>query len=352
MLPPLYDRWMTELLSAHIATETRATCDDCAMGPEKGESPRFDPDLKCCTYYPELPNFTVGAIITDDGIYGQVELSKRFKSAVGITPHGMARPAIYQVLMQKAMHGDAFGRAKSLRCAFLDPQGRCGMWAYREPTCFSYHCKFDRGQRGAVLWLTLKTLFQSIEKQLAQWCILELDPGDAAIEALEKAASASAPIGHNALDGTVDREPLKAMWGTWLGREAEFYVECWNRVSALSWNDVLAICGPSVRMHARCVVAAHARHESTSIPDALRVNAYQATSAGKKIRLRTFSTTDSVVLDANVVASLSEFDGRPTAEVVAQLAERGVTLDEDELRNLVNFDVLIPASRLIKPALP
>jgi hypothetical protein len=347
VLPPLYDGWMKELLSAPIETEKRATCDDCAMGPDKGETPTFDPRVKCCTFYPELPNYTIGAIIQDPESYAQVELAKRFKAVSGLTPMGMARPPVFQVLMQKTANGDAFGRAMSLKCPFQTPDLRCGMWAYREATCFFYHCKFDRGRKGALLWQTLRTMFIEIEKQLAIWCVIELDPGDAAFDALEKAPQ---PMGHHALDGTLDKAALKAVWGTWLGREAEFYVECWNKVSALTWKDVLEICGPATRIHARRLAAAFAVHESTEIPEAMTLNAYQATQVGKRVRLRTFSTTDSIDLDPNLVAALAEFDGRPTAEVQAALEARGVTLDDAELLRLVNFDVLVPAGRLTKGA--
>lgn len=345
MLPPLYDRWMTELLSGAIATEKRASCDDCVMMPGKGESPTFDPRTKCCTYYPELPNYTVGAIITDPDAYAQVELQKRFQHAVGLTPLGMARPPLYQLLMQKSMNGDAFGRAVTMKCPFLDEQLRCGMWAYRETTCFFYHCKFDRGVKGAHLWQSLKALFAPIERQLALWCVIELDPGEAALDAIDKPPP---PLGHHAIDGTVDKGPVKAMWGTWLGREAEFYVECWKRVSALSWAEVLAICGPETRMHARRVATAYRNHESSEVPDSLRINAFQAATVGRRTRLRTFSTTDSIDLDPDVVGALAEFDGRPTAEVLEVLAKRGVALDAAEVARLVDFEVLVPASRLAK----
>ncbi|MFN0247899.1 MAG: hypothetical protein ACKV2T_13505 [Kofleriaceae bacterium] len=336
---------MKELLSAPIATEKRATCSDCAMLADKGESPAFDPRVKCCTFYPELPNYTVGAIISDRTSYGQVEVSKRFRSGVGLTPLGMARPVIQAVLMQKSAKGDAFGRALSLKCPFQTPDLRCGIWAYREATCFYYHCKFDRGKKGADLWQLLRTMFIEIEQQLALWCVVELDPGVPALEALEKPIQA---LGHHELDGTVDKEAVKALWGTWLGREAEFYVECWNKVSVLSWTDVLAICGPTTRVHARRLAAAFAAHESTDIPETLSLSNFRAAQVGRRVRLRTFSTTDSITLDADVFGALTEFDGRPTPEVVAALGARGITLDEDELRRLVDFEVLIPTTRLTK----
>lgn len=350
MLPPLYGRWMTELLGGPIATESRATCDDCAMLPEKGAERQFDKKTKCCTYYPELPNYSVGALIGDPTASGRRELKNRFDRIVGMTPLGMARLPVYQALLAKLDNATAFGQAVSMQCGFQDEQGRCGVWAYREATCFHYHCKFDRGSRGAALWKALKELFVPIEKQLAMWCLVELDPGDVALEMLTMPAPVSPRLGHHELDGTVDKAHMKLAWGTWLGREAQFYSECWKRVKALSWTDVLAICGPDVRVRARAVVAAYKAHESTQLPEALAIGSFQSKPVGKKTRLRTFSPTDVIDLDPSVVAALAEFDGRPTAEVLEVLATRGVSLDDGELRRLVDFEVLIPAARLTKGA--
>ncbi|HYL82493.1 MAG TPA: hypothetical protein VEU07_16870, partial [Candidatus Acidoferrum sp.] len=68
-LPPLYGRWMDDLLPGPIPRETAATCDDCAMWPGPGDQPRSDffflPETKCCTYIPTLPNYLVGRILED-----------------------------------------------------------------------------------------------------------------------------------------------------------------------------------------------------------------------------------------------------------------------------------------------
>jgi hypothetical protein len=352
VLPPLYDRWMKEHLSGAIGTEKRSTCDDCAMAPKEtdtSEDRAFDKNLKCCTYYPELPNYMVGAIITDETVSGRLELKRRFDRVTGLTPLGLARPQIFHLLMSKANHADVFGRAPSLRCSFLDPEGRCGIWAYREPTCFAFHCKHDRGAKGAALWKSLKELFVAVEKQLALWCVVDLDPGEAALELLAAPVKRE-PLSPHALEGVPDKPLMRALWGSWVGREVELYTECWRRVSSLSWEQVLAICGPDVRMHARRVAADYARHESTAIPDALRVNSYRAATVEKRTRLRTYSPTDPIDLDPVLVAALVEFDGRPTAEVLELLAARGIPMDETELRTLVNFEVLIPAGRLTKGA--
>src|SRR5262249_49762543 len=52
VLPPLYARWMAELLQGPLPDESHCTCDDCAVARkpgvrvtvvEKGKVPRFEP---------------------------------------------------------------------------------------------------------------------------------------------------------------------------------------------------------------------------------------------------------------------------------------------------------------------
>src|SRR5689334_16917323 len=85
VLPAIFDR--------PSVPESRATCDDCAMchkgGASAGPVVHFEPDVKCCTYQPALPNFLVGAILADDT--GELEEGKRrvrerIATRVGVTP--------------------------------------------------------------------------------------------------------------------------------------------------------------------------------------------------------------------------------------------------------------------------
>src|SRR5215470_18692050 len=89
-LPPLYAKWMAELLEGPIPRESRATCDDCAMcEPEeeqKGpQSNYYDPTIKCCTYIPDLHNFLVGRILSDNDPateWGRGTVEERIKAGV------------------------------------------------------------------------------------------------------------------------------------------------------------------------------------------------------------------------------------------------------------------------------
>jgi hypothetical protein len=350
-LPPLYAGWIDALLAGEMPDEPRSTCDDCAMAPRPDDVPgerRFDPKLKCCTFYPELPNFTVGAILDDASSPGRAEVRRRFGQGVGVTPLGMSRPAVYEAVFTRSQGTDAFGRSAALRCGFLDSASRCGIWAHRESTCVTFFCKLGRGSRGSALWKALQDLLVAIERQLSQWCVVELDPGDEALALLFRPPAPQA-LGHKKLDGIPDPAELKALWGRWAGRELELYRESAARVRALSWSRVLEISGPEVAARARVLLAAHRRHQSEAIPERLQLGGHTVIAANtRRTRLRAYSPLDPIDLEPGLAAALVEFDGRPTAEAVAAVHARGVELDADRLRTLVDFDLLIPAKDLVR----
>src|ERR1700719_3036940 len=91
-LPPLQERWMSDLLGGAIPAETRATCDDCAMCNhlEPGVE-SFDPGVKCCTYVPVLANFLVGQVLADPDdrtAVGRASVEARIAKRTAVTPLG------------------------------------------------------------------------------------------------------------------------------------------------------------------------------------------------------------------------------------------------------------------------
>src|SRR5688572_24082023 len=116
-LIPLYSRWMRESLGASFAPEPRATCADCAMcrpAPGGDVAPIFDPALKCCTYYPNLPNYLVGHGLRE----GSPRLRAQIAARRGLTPLGLdASPSYALRYGETAQH---FGVDPALRCPYLD----------------------------------------------------------------------------------------------------------------------------------------------------------------------------------------------------------------------------------------
>src|SRR5438132_6724241 len=133
---------MDELLAAPIPDEKVATCDDCVMCKSGAVAPlSFHPELKCCTYVPELPNFLVGRILSDAdpcGTAGRASLVARICDGVAVTPLGVGRsPSLERLYSQSG--SDLFGRSAELRCPHYQPDsGRCGIWRHRNATCATW----------------------------------------------------------------------------------------------------------------------------------------------------------------------------------------------------------------------
>lgn len=113
-VPDFYARFLPDLFQRDITDEAKATCDSCAMCEANcqnavssidGKQRLFRPDTKCCTYHPRLPNYLVGAILSDQSpemAEGRRRLEERIRSRIGITPHWLRPPAKYNLLYGNA----------------------------------------------------------------------------------------------------------------------------------------------------------------------------------------------------------------------------------------------------------
>jgi hypothetical protein len=356
-LPPLFAAWVAELLKGPIPRESRATCDDCAMCAH-GEEQRgpqtdyFDPVIKCCSYVPVLHNFLVGRILSDDDPAveaGRSTVEKRIKEGVAVTPLGLGHPPVFSLLYENSK--TAFGRSRNLRCPhYIEDGGRCGVWRHRESTCATWFCKHVRGSVGYAFWhQSLHQLLMAVESDLARWSVLELGLGDDALRHLLAAESKSQSdsIPGEAIDNRVDRDSYARLWGNWLGREDEFFIECARLVNPLSWNEVLAITGPEVRAWARLTEDAYRRLTSDEIPPALKAGPMQLVQITRDMtRVSTYSVFDPIDIPSVVMESLHYFDGRPTDEALTAIAgEKGIRLDPSLVRKMVDFAMLVPPTQ-------
>jgi hypothetical protein len=100
-LPPLYAAWMDDLFAAPIPSESDATCDDCAMcagsdAEKEASGAFFNPQVKCCSYVPELPNFLVGGVLADTSSTseaGRASMAKRLEAGIAVTPLALVSPS-------------------------------------------------------------------------------------------------------------------------------------------------------------------------------------------------------------------------------------------------------------------
>src|SRR5262245_22834480 len=343
---------MDTLLDGAIPAESKATCDSCAMCPPKDAAvPRaelfYSPVTKCCTFLPEIANFLVGGILTDDDpglAAGRLTIEQRIDSGVGVTPLGLIRSAKYNLLYNQGR--GAFGQAKSMECPHHLPDGRCGVWRHRESTCATWFCKHERGAVGMRFWGRLHDLLATVERKLAVWCLLEQGIDTSLLERIfagrrMSAAENASGLGPRDLDGESDPAAHRAWWGAWAGREREIYRRSAALVAALSWADVLAIGGVELQLHARVTQAAHGKLLSSDVPTRLRPRELRVVMGGERAQLVTYSEIDPLSAPKELINVLHHFDGRPTDEVVKEIAAtHDLRLQPGLVRKLVDFEVL------------
>lgn len=301
----LYSRWLDEALgSTGLAwpDNPASTCASCAMA-HRGPGVHFRADVKCCMFYPRLPNFLVGGLLSAQGP-GFLALR-----AQDLRPWGLERPAARGEALHQANQQGRFGLDPALLCPHYS-EGLCGIWSHREAVCATWFCKPTRARVGRALWNDLARLLSAVEEQLARDCCaaLGLDPAGG--------------------------------FGAW--QPEDFYLRCAARVEGMSWRQILDQGGFTLRFRLREVRASlRALHDPT-LPEVL-VWAPRALHPlpGGGARAEGYGPYDPVDLDAATLERLPRFDGRPVAEVLAEL---GADAPEPELlRALTEHALLRPA---------
>jgi hypothetical protein len=323
------------------------------MQPSAGEpGPEgyfFHPVFKCCTYLPDLHNFLVGAILSDTDPAAQAGLAtveKRMAAGVGVTPLGLAQSPVYTLLYKQS--DGTFGRSSALGCPhYLQEAGLCGIWRHRDSICATWFCKHVRGEVGRTFWIdSLRELLRIVEAELARWCVLELNPSDEMLRQLVGSASwkgVADTVTTESLDNRIDEKKYAALWGDWRGREAEFFRRSAQLVDGLSWTEVLALSGPNARAYAQLTQHAYAQLLSDDVPPALETGSFQLVHIQRgTTRVSSYNSYDPIDIPAVVMELLPYFDGRPTEEALAGIAEeRGFNIEPDLLRKMVDFGLLV-----------
>lgn len=282
-LPPLYARWVEQLVGGVVPAEHKATCDDCVMLRDEEEKAAttttgevfFDSQTRCCTYVPLLPNYLVGAVLNDGQpamAFGRDTVRRRIAEGVAVTPLGLGRDADFHAIY--ASDPNVFGRHPGLRCPHQNEAGLCGIWLHRNSVCATWFCKYARGETGYQFWRAVLQLLGEIEAELSAYCVQEvgLDPGasarlfDMALTGLNDSGRASSAD---------DVAHWKATWGEWADRREAFYEACAERVADMDADDVLSLTGQRVRAAAGLVKAAYDRLTSEKLPSRLKAGSFK-----------------------------------------------------------------------------
>jgi Fe-S-cluster containining protein len=355
-LPLLYRDLLPSFFRAEAPTETKATCANCAMSRAAvptavdsvdGVNHLFRADTKCCTYHPRLPNYLVGALLSDDSpamAEGRRRVEQRIDSRIGVNPQWLKPPAKFNHLYKNAHQ--FFGRASSLRCPYyaLDTGG-CTIWAYRESVCSTFFCKYVAGADGRRFWMSLKTYLTLTEFQLSRHALLQLMP-EFLLDGRDKAEVTPGPLSVEDLDDVAPpQKAYAALWKGYTGMEHDFYRACYDAVRAVSKDDLDRMLGLDGTIELKVLQKLHGQATAPVLPRVLRFNPDATVKwlPDGSVALGAYSEFDAVALPGEAYSLLVEFTGQKPVEAVRQHLRdhRRADLDPDILLELHRHRILI-----------
>lgn len=292
-LPEIYSSLLPQALVSLELKESRADCSHCSMchGPKDPNVAPFLPSTKCCTYWPKLPNYLVGSLLSDtSGRFAEGQRRVRAKIAEGIecTPLGLGPPAQWMDRFH-AIRTTAFGRDETLLCPYYDSSvdgGGCSIWAHRESDCTSFFCKFENA-RHYEFWRQVGALLALMEQKLAPWA-----------------------------------QAVAASEGDFTAAPEAFFIRTSQAVRGLSPRELPPILGEPWERRSRELERAMADLVPLSVPDRVRLARGLRVLKGKQsVSLVSYNELDAIQVPLESYLFL-ENAGRPvsTASLVEQLA--------------------------------
>lgn len=346
-LPPVYGGLFNEFFDRPKVVETRATCDNCSMCDHGEASPVamefFNPETKCCTFTPILPNYLVGAILADESpemAEGKRRIEQTIAKRIGVQPHQLTRPRKTSLIMTG--YGDVFGRAKSLLCPYYDgdnPAGSCTIWRHREAICMTYYCKYSGGARGFQYWNALKNYLGFIQGSLSMSAATAVDP------LVVEPKFEGNVLSLEDLDDLPPKDTEYAKWwGPWVGREKEFYLAC----HAWVVNEGPAHFHKIEKSKQGQIVFADllAKYElltTKTLPvNLVRSPRMKESHVGDKVVVTTYHRYDSFAVDKELFEVVGKFKSDLSLEEnLAELREEGIELTPDLIEYLVAVGILV-----------
>lgn len=241
VLPKVYQNFLDRKILNLDISETKATCDNCLRGRDKRFPYTYEANLKCCTFIPFIPNFSVGGILAQklEGykIIEEMIARRRFAMPLGIFPDFE-----YQYKFSNKKQTD-FGNREDLLCHYYDrDKNQCSIWEFRGVVCTTFFCRSDYGKSGQNLWTEVNNYLSYIEMSLAEDCLVMKDfsPRDISDQL----------VFLNKKDFTATEKKMKSLTEAelkpyWNGYKdaAEFYLSCYELVQKQNRTTFKEIIG-------------------------------------------------------------------------------------------------------------
>lgn len=243
-LPDIYNGLLPESFLNLAPDESIATCSNCVMTQQhkaeyKSSRPKewdksiskfkhqFSPFTKCCTYYPFIPNYLVGAILKENPKHPDIlELIRECKY---ILPIGICAPPGYQKKFNLKLATD-FGTNTDLLCPFYKVQsGGCSVWKNRGHECSTFFCISSYGEAGELFWSEVRDYLHHVEMVFSQQSMIE--KGFAPKEINNNLAYVKRPVDDNLSEWSMNAIEWSKAWIHHLDDVTGYFISCYDFVN-------------------------------------------------------------------------------------------------------------------------
>lgn len=246
-LPPIYQHLLPSDILQQNVLETKATCSSCYQAkPDRRIKHPYKDTLKCCTYYPFMPNYLIGSILHDSSgtwTSSQEYLMQMIQKRQFTIPMGFMATGEYQQKFSTRSEFD-FGQREDLLCPYYDKnKNQCTVWKFRGSVCLSFFCVSDFKKPGMKYWEILKEYLGYIEMALAEEVISQL--GYSPKEVIDQVELLEIYEFEEEwkLKTTLNEKLYKKFWSDNFEKEKEFYLKSYELVMGLKKKDLQEILG-------------------------------------------------------------------------------------------------------------
>jgi hypothetical protein len=241
LIPSIYKSFFTETVWNYSISETKATCNSCIKAPSKYKS-----DLKCCTFWPFIPNYIVGHILSskdDKYINAQKLIREHIKKKNYNLPIGLVAPPWYQGSFKKNK-SKIFGKSENYLCPYYQKEDKlCGIWLFRGSVCTSFYCESSYGAKGKVFWKSFENYLSYLEMALSEEVLVYNDysPREMSYQLEYLDITSESKMYTNSKK--MNLKEYKKIWKHNYGNEEEFYVKSAEFVNELPKQQISDIKG-------------------------------------------------------------------------------------------------------------
>lgn len=233
LLPEVYQPFFDESLWNFSLAEKKATCEACIQAPHK-----YKADLKCCTFWPFIPNYIIGSLLLsreEKYAVAQKVIRDLIQNHRFVLPLGVVAPPEYQRYFKKNK-SKIFGQSESFLCPYyLKDKNHCGIWIFRGSVCASFYCESSYGKKGNLFWQAFENYLSYLEMALAEEVLVYSDYSPREL---------SSQLEY--LDGnreTLTPTTYEKIWKHHLNKEEEFYINSAKFVNDLPKTQISDIKG-------------------------------------------------------------------------------------------------------------